>query len=288
MTGLGGFTGPHLRRALEAAGHQVVGAGDPPDFDLRDAASVARAVRAFRPDYVVHLAAVSFVPHGDSAGVYAINTVGSVHLLESIARDAPAVRKVLLVSSANVYGNAREETLSESVPPQPVNHYGCSKLSMEHLAATWFDQLPIVIVRPFNYTGPGQAEHFLVPKLVRHFVQRAPAILLGNLDVVRDFSDVRMVCDAYARLLVSPIRSAALNVSSGVGRSLRSVLEQLERVSGHRPEVRRDPSLIRVAEVHRLVGSNDRLRQAIGPLRHLNFDETIGWMFRAATVSPPA
>lgn len=282
VTGLEGFTGPHLRRALEGFGHEVIGAGDPPAFDLRDADAVRRVVRDTRPDYVVHLAGVSFVPHGDPTAIYAVNAVGSVYLLEAVAREAPQVRKILLASSANIYGNAEQFPIDESLPPRPVNHYSCAKLAMEYMAQTWFERMPIVIARPFNYTGRGQAEHFLVPKLITHFARRAPSIHLGNLDVVRDFSDVRMVCDAYSRLLVAPTRSTVVNVCSGVGRSLRSVLDAMERISGHRLSVERDPTLVREAEVRRLVGSNERLRQAIGDLAFVDFDETLRWMWDAA------
>jgi GDP-6-deoxy-D-talose 4-dehydrogenase len=231
-----------------------------------------------QPAYVIHLAGISFVPHGDAAEVYGINTLGTSHLLECIHQVVPGVRKVILASSANIYGNATQEPITEDTPPCPVNHYGCSKLSMEFIARTWFDRLPVVITRPFNYTGRGQAPHFLVPKLVSHFVRRAPAIELGNLDVVRDFSDVRMVCDAYTRLLQAPVRSAVLNVCSGIGRSLRSVVKQLEEICGHAPQINVDPALVRAVEVHRLVGSNDALKQAIGPLSYLDFSATLDWM----------
>ncbi|MCK7491693.1 MAG: GDP-mannose 4,6-dehydratase [Comamonadaceae bacterium] len=90
------------------------------------------------------------------------------NLLQAIAEAAPGVRKVLLASSANVYGNTDADPIGEDVPPAPVNHYACSKLAMEFIARTWFDRLPIVITRPFNYTGPGQTEAFLIPKLVAH------------------------------------------------------------------------------------------------------------------------
>jgi nucleoside-diphosphate-sugar epimerase len=285
VTGLGGFTGPYLRRALERAGHEVVAAGDPPAFDLSVSESVARAVRFARPDYVVHLAGISFVPHGDPARLYAVNTVGTSHLLEAIASEAPMIRKVILASSANVYGNVDSELIEESAVPRPVNHYGCSKLSMECLARTWYERIPLVIVRPFNYTGPGQSEHFLVPKLVMHFARRAPAIRLGNLDVERDFSDVRMVCDAYRRLLSSSLRSTEVNVCSGVGRSLRWVLAELAKFSGYCPRVEVDPSLVRAAEVRRLVGDNERLRQTVGELEHTDFCATLRWMFDEAALT---
>jgi nucleoside-diphosphate-sugar epimerase len=282
VTGLAGFTGTHLRRALEAAGFEVCRAAEPPEFDLRNAASVDAAVRDARPDFVIHLAGISFIPHGHLADVYATNVVGVTHLLEAVRRNSPGVRKVVLASSANVYGVSDRDPIDESTPTVPVNHYACSKLSMEFMARTWFGQMPIVVTRPFNYTGAGQSEQFIIPKIVGHFARRAPTIDLGNVDVVRDFSDVRMVCDAYTRLLSAPIHSTHVNLCSGTGRSLRWVLAQMELISGYRPEVLRDPALIRAAEVHRLVGSNDRLRAAIGELQFQDFDATLQWMWSAA------
>jgi nucleoside-diphosphate-sugar epimerase len=135
--------------------------------------------------------------------MYAANTVGTSSLLEAVARTLPEVRKVLPASSAHVYGDADADPIDENVPPMPVNHCACSKLAMEPIARTWVDRLPIVIARPFNYTGPGQTEGFLIPKLEAHYAGRRPVLEPGNIEVERDFSDVRMVADAYARLLGS-------------------------------------------------------------------------------------
>jgi nucleoside-diphosphate-sugar epimerase len=282
VTGMQGFTGPYVARALEAAGHDVIGTEAWPDFDLRKPETLTAALRSARPDHVVHLAGLSSVTHGDAAELYAVNAVGTGHLLQAIADAAPNLRKVLIASSANVYGNvAGGEAIDEATPPAPVNHYACSKLAMEFIARTWFDRLPIVITRPFNYTGPGQSETFLIPKLVAHYALRRPLLELGNIDVERDFSDVRMVADAYARLLASDATGTVVNICSGKGRSLRSVLADLQAMTGHQPEICVASNLVRRAEVHRLVGSNDRLRTIIGPLGFSDFADTLRWMVEA-------
>ncbi len=212
--------------------------------------------------------------------VYAVNTVGTTSLLSALERIAPRLRKVILASTSQVYGNATDDPITESTLPAPISHYACSKLAMEFMARSFFDRLPILITRPFNYIGRGQAAQFLLPKLVEHFQRKAPVIELGNMDVERDFLDVRSVADAYVRLLESPLQSRAVNIASGVGRSLASILDDLTRITGHRPATKVNASLVRRNEIRRMVGSSDRLIQAIGPLRYSDFEATLRWMLQ--------
>jgi nucleoside-diphosphate-sugar epimerase len=284
VTGCTGFTGRYVAAALDGAGYAVIdaeAAGSP--FDLTQPASIEAVLQAARPDYVIHLAALSFVGHRDAAAFYAVNTVGTAQLLESMVSAQIVPRRVVVASSANVYGNARVEPITEATPPAPVNHYAASKLAMEVMVRTYVDRLPIVMTRPFNYTGMGQTESFLVPKLVAHFAQRRPHVELGNLDVVRDFSDVRAVAQAYVRLLTADVPEGVTNLCSGVGRSLRWVVEQLREISGHGLDVRVNPEFVRASEVHRLVGSSSRMESALGSLPFQDFRETLAWMLQAST-----
>ena len=276
VTGLDGFTGAYLGPLLQYHGYDVIRAAEP-DFNLLHPNSVSATVQSARPNYVIHLAGISFVAHHDPSATYAVNTVGTTHLLNAL-ECVGGLRKVILASTSQVYGNATQDPITEQTAPAPVSHYGCSKLAMEHMAHNWFDQLPILITRPFNYIGRGQAEHFLLPKLVEHFRRSIPVIELGNLDVERDFLDVRCVADAYVRLLEAPLESQVVNISSGVGRSLVSIIEDLARITGHRLSIHTDPALVRDNEVKRMVGSNQRLLQLIGALRHSDFDSTLRWM----------
>jgi len=164
---------------------------------LNDSEMLRDLLMEIRPVYVVHLAAVSFVAHTDPDAIYNANLLGTRHLLEALCTVAPGLEAVLLASSANVYGNATEGVLDESAPIAPANDYAVSKAAMEYLARLYNRRLPLVITRPFNYTGVGQAEQFLIPKIVAHTRRRAEIIELGNLDIARDFCDVRQVAYAY-------------------------------------------------------------------------------------------
>lgn len=282
ITGHSGFTGHYLSGALKEAGFEPIAAAQLPEFDLRSPASIERELERARPDYVIHLAAVSYVAHGHAADFYEVNAAGTAQLLECLAQSSSRPRKVIIASSANIYGNATREPITEDTPPAPVNHYACSKLAMEHLARTLYDRLPILLVRPFNYTGVGQAEQFLVPKLVRHFALREPLLKLGNLDVARDFSDVRMVAIAYCRLLASDLVATEVNICSGRAWSLQSIVDTLRELSGHSPRIEVDPALVRGSEVKRLVGGNARLLAAVGALPHGDFAATLTWMLDQA------
>jgi len=249
--------------------------------DLGDPGQTAQAVAQVRPDVVVHLAGVSFVGHADVADVYNANILGTRNLLEALAGLDRPPRAVLLASSANVYGNAQAAALDEGVPPAPANDYAVSKLAMEYMARLWLDRLPITLVRPFNYTGVGQSLDFVLPKIVDHFRRGAAEIELGDTDVSRDFSDVRTVAEAYQRLVEAAPAGEVVNICSGVGYSLASVLEMLAGIAGYAITVRRSPALMRRNEVRSLVGSPEKLRRLIGPLPPIPLAETLRWMFEA-------
>lgn len=284
VTGLDGFTGRYVADALEARGYRVEGlsvevSGVSTPVDLLDRKAVIRAVDAIRPAAVVHLAAISFVAHGDIEAIYRVNVIGTRNLLEALAgmEQPPAV--VVLASSANIYGNATVDPIGESTPAAPANDYAVSKLAMEYMARLWADRLPIVIARPFNYTGVGQAAHFLIPKIVAHFKRRDPRIELGNIRVWRDFSDVRDVANAYAGLVTSAPAGGIFNLCSGVAHSLEDILEAMAQIVGYRIEVRVNPAFVRDNEVARLVGDGGRLHDVLGDARRIPLLETLRWMY---------
>ncbi|MEK6346330.1 MAG: NAD-dependent epimerase/dehydratase family protein [Burkholderia sp.] len=299
VTGLAGFTGRYVAEALHAAGYEVWGTVAPGSqsaqsglgacktlpANLLDAEALQRAVREAQPDVVLHLAALAHVSDNDPRNLYLVNVVGTRNLLAALDGLDAKPRSVLLASSANIYGNVRIESIDEQVPPNPANDYAVSKIAMEYAARLWFDRLPIVIARPFNYTGVGQHESFLLPKLVAHYARRAPGISLGNLDVSRDFSDVRDVAAAYVRLVEAAPAGETFNICSERAWSLEQVLTELSRIAGYTIDVQVDPRFVRSNEVKMLKGSRRKLRERIGELPITPLETTLQWMMDAARAS---
>ncbi|ONI82027.1 GDP-mannose 4,6 dehydratase [Saccharothrix sp. ALI-22-I] len=292
VTGVSGFTGRHVAAELIGAGHEVVGLahaspGTPVPgvevhrADLLDRESLRSVVAEVEPDAVVHLAAISFVAHGDADELYRANVVGTRNLLAALS-DAPRrPRIVALASSANIYGNATVEPIDEDVAPDPVNDYAVSKLAMEYMAKLWADRLPIAITRPFNYTGAGQDARFLIPKIVDHFRRGERKIELGNTGVWRDFGDVRTVARYYRRLVEIAPAGSTLNLCSGVAHSLSEVLDMMAAIAGYEIEVEVNPAFVRANEVVRLVGSRERLVDTLGDEPLIPFEKTLEWMYSA-------
>jgi nucleoside-diphosphate-sugar epimerase len=289
ITGLRGFTGHYVAQELTAAGYRVFGTVLPgeaagPDIftvDLTDRAAVAAMVEQVQPDVVAHLAGIAFVAHSDAELIYRVNVIGTRNLLEALAGQRHQSSAVLLASSANIYGNASVAVIDESVAPAPFNDYGVSKLAMEHMSNLWSDRLPIIIARPFNYTGVGQDENFLLPKIVAHFRKGAPVIELGNLNIARDFSDVRMVATAYRRLLSVSPAGQAFNVCSGQAHALGDVVATMGQIAGYAIDVKVNPAFVRAKDVPTLVGSNDKLTSVIGSIDPTPLSETLRWMYQA-------
>jgi nucleoside-diphosphate-sugar epimerase len=290
ITGANGFTGRWLGAQLTQAGYQVYGLTREPartsaeiQADLGDPLALRAALETTRPDYIVHLAAITFVPHSDGAEIYRVNLFGTLNLLDAILAVELAPRKVLIASSANVYGNPAVEVIDETVCPAPVNHYANSKLAMEHMARTYDDRLPLIITRPFNYTGVGQAEHFLIPKIVAHYRARRPEIELGNLDVVRDFSAVAFVADAYQKLLECPQSGLTVNICSGRGIALGEIIANMNAIAGYSINVSVNPAFVRANEIRRLIGSNRNLFSLIGEQPIPDIRDLLAEMYRAST-----
>lgn len=286
ITGASGFTGRYLAQELTNHGWEVWGLGHTHQpglanyavADLDDYAQLQAAVQRVAPQAVFHLAAIAFVGHGSPADFYRINVGGSRNLLQALASLPTPPQSVLMASSANVYGNSAEGKLNEAAAMSPANDYAVSKVAMEMMASLWMDRLPMAIVRPFNYTGVGQSLDFLIPKIVDHFRRKAPQIELGNLQVWRDFSDVRDVVRAYRQLAELEASSIVVNVGSQALYSLQDVLDQCVKLTGHQMEVRVNPAFVRANEVRTLCADTSRLESLIGARALVPLGQTLQWM----------
>ncbi|MBI4513260.1 MAG: GDP-mannose 4,6-dehydratase [Gemmatimonadetes bacterium] len=296
VTGADGFAGQHLIAHLLATGREVVGAvkGLPPrlttlspedaarvawvPFDLEDRESVRSVVLGHRVSEVYHLAAVTSVARSwsDAAVAFRVNAIGTLWLLESLAdalRSGFSDPKIVITGSAEVYGASAEERLplTEDAPLKPLSPYAVSKAVQELLALqchrAWGCR--VVVTRSFNHTGPGQRPPFVAAELADQVARlaragRRGAIVVGNVEVRRDFSDVRDVVRAYKLLVERGEPGAVYNVCSGVSVSIRELLGLLAQIAGIEVECRVDPSRLRPADVPEFYGSPRALEAATG------------------------
>ena len=290
ITGVDGFTGRHLAALLASQGHEVIGVSHTPithpveglaashACDLSDAQGLKDIFVDLRPDKVAHLAAIAFVSHGVVEDIYRTNIVGSRNLLEAISA-VGGVDAVLLASSANIYGSRVGGAIDENVAPAPVNDYAVSKVAMEFVAQLYRERLPIIIARPFNYTGVGQSIDFVIPKIIDHVRRKADNIELGNLDVARDFSDVRDVVLAYATLLAEHgAVGEVFNICSGEAHSLRDVIAVIKEISGHDFDITVNPAFVRKNEVKMLWGDRTKIEAMSGQRPIYALRDTLVWM----------
>jgi len=259
ITGANGFTGEHIKLVAPSKGFQVIAL----KAKLNDIDALEKEVIASNPDFVLHLAGVSFVASKDHEAFYRVHALGTGNLLKALTLLPTRPKKILLASSATVYGNSPNLFSLESQILAPIDHYAISKVAMEEMAKTYFERLPIVIARPFNYTGVGQKENFLIPKLIRHFAEQRPFIDLGNLNIEREFNDVHTTCSAYLNLLELGEPGEIYNVCTGQARSLQFVLNNLSELTGYSPEIRVNPNFVRTNEVIRMCGNPKKLQDLL-------------------------
>ncbi len=263
VTGAAGFVGRYLVRELRNAGWATAG------FDLpeaavgdeslergrvEDAASVRRALERCRPDAGVHLAGIASdaAAWEDPARAFAVNAEGTLNVLTEMARAAPTAR-TLVVSTAHVYGDAPDAgALDEDAPLRPGTLYGLTKLAADRAALLFGKRegRAVIVVRPVNHIGPGQAPDFVIAAFARQLAEvaaglRTPELRVGNLDSVRDFMDVRDTVRGYRLLLERGTPGCAYNMASGNRIRIGEALERLCAISGVRPRIVTDPARYR-------------------------------------------
>jgi GDP-4-dehydro-6-deoxy-D-mannose reductase len=295
VTGSSGFVAGHLVPYLRGLGDDVVTldrSGEPP-VDVTDTHRVRDVLRAARPDAVYHLAGLSHVGESWDAPetVFRVNAEGTLSVLRACA-DA-GVERVLVAGSADEYGVVDLEDLpiTEEAPIRPITPYGASKAAADVLALQAFlgDRLGTLRVRAFNHTGPGQISTMLVPGLAARIAaaehEGQHVIRVGNLDVVRDLTDVRDVVRAYRLLVERGAPGDAYNVCSGRGVSVRDIAEVMLTMSDAPLELVVDADLVRPVDVPRLVGSPAKLCAATGWQPEISLEQTIRDVLTAARTS---
>lgn len=274
VTGAHGFTGRHLVPALIRAGHEPV----PIEADLTQPAATLAELAGKPTDAIIHLAGQAFAGGGDYEPFYRVNQVGTFNLLSALAESGASRIPVLLASSAHVYGPQAEGRIDEAQPVHLGSHYALSKYAMELGAAFWSDRFRLIVTRPFNYTGRGQQDRYLVPKIVSHFRARAPEIELGNIWVRRDIGDVRDVAAAYCGLIGCADAEGVFNVCTQQAHSVEDVIALASALTGHSVAVRVNPAFVRPGEPALLEGDNARLRSILPGWTTRPLADTIDWM----------
>lgn len=282
ITGGKGFVGTWLGEHLRAHGDEVVAVDH--EVEITDAVAVREAVTAASPDAVYHLAALTHVGRSwsDPSHVFAVNAIGTLNVLEA-ARACDPVPRVLVTSSAEVYGLVKEDELpiSEEASLAPVTPYGVSKVAAEFLGiqANLGYGVPVVRVRPFNHVGPGQGPGFVVASLASHIVEARRAgtkrVPVGNLGARRDLTDVRDVVRAYRLLIEHGVAGQVYNVCSGRDISIEEVARLLLELADVDMELVVDPALARPVDVPVLRGDPSKLRTVTGWTPEIDLTATL-------------
>ena len=276
VTGAAGFVGGHLIRELEAHGHTVITTDALPETalppaarqrlpnyrhcELRDRAALRALFRDTAPDACVHLGAVSFVPDGDTnpENLLVVNIAGTVNIADALRAEAPACR-LLFISSAQIYGPVTSTRtaavpIRENAPPMPLSMYSISKVAAENAVLAYgsahgFDAL---IARPANHTGPGQSPKFVAVSFAKQMLAARRGDLtemrVGNLESIRDFTDVRDVVKAYRLIIERGQNGLAYNITTNARVKIGDLLSTLRDIVGADPKITTDPALYRPSD----------------------------------------
>lgn len=316
VTGASGFVGRWLTRALRTHDVSVTALGFGPELetaraeadadrgpsmtwmegDLRDDRFVQDVVHAARPDFVVHLAAISHVPTAtsDPGMAWEVNVTATARLLHHLGQarvDGAVDPTILLVGSAEQYGSRLSAApVTEDAEQAPRTVYAATKAAQEILGRQLWRStgLSVLFARSFNHSGRGQPPNFLLPALASRVValrQASPAtpLVVGNTTPIRDFLHVTDVVAAYISLLQQGVPGEAYNVASGIGRSVQNIVERvLERANVVAP-IETDPALMRPVDVPALVGNPEKLQNATGWQAMRTFDDILDELIHAAT-----
>ena len=229
---------------------------------LLDKEKLMEIIKRYKPNIIIHLAAIALVTHDNVGEIYNVNVQGTENLLEVTQEYCDKGTRVILASTAGVYGNQKVEKYKEDLPYNPANNYSYSKMITEYLGKRYKDDLEIVTIRPFNIIGVGQSENFLIPKLVEHFANRKEKLSVGNISSFRDYVDVEYCAEVIMELVLrEKIDFDILNICSGIPTSGEMILKLLQEMTSFKPEIEISKNFVRKNEVWRMIGDTTRLSE---------------------------
>ncbi len=282
LTGGTGFVGTYLHQYLQR-NYDVIAVGC--NTNVRIKKQLKQVIATAKPDVVVHLAAISSIPESfnDPYGTYNVNFIGTLNLLTALNEEQFKGR-MLYISSSHVYGLVTDKKLpaSEEMELKPRSPYAVSKVAAEALCYQWSQTVgfDIVIARPFSHIGPGQSERFVVSDFAKQITEiksgmRKPVLYVGDIDVTRDFTDVRDVVRAYQQLLENGKNGEVYNVCSGNEYSIRGLLQQMIETAGVDARIEQEKERLRPSEQRRVFGSYEKLYNETGWKPEIPIERTL-------------
>ncbi|WP_371803534.1 GDP-mannose 4,6-dehydratase [Candidatus Lokiarchaeum ossiferum] len=293
ITGSEGFVGSYLVSLLHRKKYTVYGTDllthqhSAVDFyykmDITKPEIVQQILSKIKPNIVIHLAGFSSVSKSFKLPelCHKINVEGTRNLLDAIVQMENYDIKLIIISSAEVYGIPQIIPISEFHPIGARNPYGESRILQEKLCKEYIEKyhLKINIARSFNHTGPNQTETFVLPSFAKQIVQiengSQKILNVGNLSPIRDFLDVRDVVDAYYKLTQLKTFGSTYNICSGKGYSIKYLLQILIENAKCEIDVRQDPNRMRPSEINELIGDNSRFKSVSGWEPKYKIEETL-------------
>ncbi len=285
VTGINGFAGTHLNNLLVSKGYEIFGSVKPGSehshddhlfsVDIQDFESLKSAIEKANPDYIYHLAALTSPAESfkDPSRTITNNISGQLNILEAVKQLNLVNTRVLVVSSAEVYGAAKETDLplTERAPLKPLSPYAVSKIAQDFLGYQYFHSQSVktIIVRPFNNIGPYQAPFFVIPSFAKQIAEiekgiKEPILRVGNLEAKRDFTDVRDMVRAYEMLMNTGEEGEVYNIGSGKSHRIQEILDIFLSLSTSNIIVENDPALMRPGDIPELRCDYDKLHKATG------------------------
>lgn len=299
ITGAGGFVGHHLSAHISHVepGARLIGTTlfpsetvhaavhDQHRIDLKDYGKARKLLADCRPDAVYHLAAQAFVPRSfEDPWETLENNIRSQLNIIAACLELEIRPRILIVGSAEIYGAVDPDQLpmNEDTAIRPTNPYSVSKVAQDMLGLQYYlsHDLPIMRARPFNHIGPGQNDRFVAPAFAKQIAaieegQNDAVIYVGNLEAKRDFTDVRDIVRAYQMIVAKGRPGEAYNIASGVGHSIRHLLDTLLGLTDIEIDVRVDPSRLRPVDVPEIRGDSSKLRRDTGWQPEFTFQATL-------------